>query len=156
MSHIDIGLSQTIRAQIIQSLSKLLAETYLLYLKTQNFHWNVTGPHFKSLHELFEVHYIDLAEAIDTIAERIRALGEYAPGSFSQYTELSEIKEERGVPAWQEMVNQLVFGHETLIRTIRSLLPVVGEANDEGTLGLLGARLEVHEKTAWMLRSLLA
>ena len=150
---IDNGLSPQHREQIAHGLSRLLADSYTLYLKTLNFHWNVTGPHFKSLHILFEEHYTDLATAVDEIAERIRALGHPAPGSYKQFAELTSIQEETKVPSWEEMVEQLVHGHETVIKTARSMLDLISEAKDEVTLGLLAGRMEVHEKTAWMLRS---
>ena len=150
---IDNGLSTAHREKIAAGLSRLLADSYTLYLKTHNFHWNVTGPHFKSLHELFEEHYTELAIAVDDIAERIRALGVHAPGSYKQFAELTSIEEETTVPDWKEMVKQLVHAHETVIKTARSMLDIVDEAQDEVTLGMLGGRMEVHEKTAWMLRS---
>lgn len=153
---LNIGIKTEDRKAIVHGLSKLLANTYLLYIKTHNFHWNVTGPHFKSLHELFEMHYTEMALAVDEIAERIRALGEYAPGSYQQFAELSTIKEAVTVPSWDVMVKELVEGHEEVAKTARSLLEKVGEAQDEVTQGLLGDRMSVHEKTAWMLRSLLA
>lgn len=153
---INTGITSTHRYAIAEGLSRLLADSYTLYLKTHNFHWNVTGPHFKSLHELFEEHYTELATAVDDIAERIRALDVFAPGSYSQFAKLTSIQEATDVPAWQEMVQQLVDGHETVVKTARSLLDVVGDAGDEVTQGLLGERMTVHEKTAWMLRSLLA
>jgi starvation-inducible DNA-binding protein len=151
---IDNGLSQSHREQIAAGLSRLLADSYTLYLKTHNFHWNVTGPHFKSLHELFEAHYTELAAAVDEIAERIRALGIKAPGSYKQFAQLTSIEEETGHPNWKTMVEQLVVAHETVVKTARSMLELVDQADDEVTLGLLGARMDVHEKTAWMLRSL--
>jgi starvation-inducible DNA-binding protein len=156
MKEINIGLSNTQRESLAQGLAKLLADSYTLYLKTHYFHWNVTGPHFKSLHELFELQYTELALAVDTIAERIRALGHIAPGSYAEFSKLTSIKEETTVPAWNKMVELLVEGHEAVIRTARALLPVVNEADDEVTLGLLAARMDVHEKTAWMLRSMVA
>lgn len=153
---INTGINSTHRQHIAEGLSRLLADSYTLYLKTHNFHWNVTGPHFKSLHELFEEHYTELATAVDDIAERIRALDVFAPGSYSQFAKLTSIQEATDVPAWRDMVQQLVDGHETVVKTARSLLDVVGDAGDEVTQGLLGERMTVHEKTAWMLRSLLA
>lgn len=155
MTTINIGISESHRQQIALGLSKLLADSYTLYLKTHNFHWNVTGPHFKSLHELFEMHYTELATAVDDIAERIRALGVTAPGSYAQFAKLTRIKEETNVPNWQEMVQQLIEAHEIVICTARDLLETVDQAGDEVTLGLLGDRMSVHEKTAWMLRSVL-
>ena len=153
---INTGITSTHRHAIAEGLSRLLADSYTLYLKTHNFHWNVTGPHFKSLHELFEEHYTELATAVDDIAERIRALDVFAPGSYSQFAKLTSIQEATDVPAWQEMVQQLVDGHETVVKTARSLLDVVGDAGDEVTQGLLGERMTVNEKTARMLRSLLS
>ena len=156
MKEIDIGLSVSQREDLAKGLSCLLADSYTLYLKTQYFHWNVTGPHFKSLHEMFELQYMDLALAVDAIAERIRALGHTAPGSYAAFSKLTKIKEETAVPGWNKMVELLVEGHETVIRTARSMLPLVNETNDEVTLGLLAARMDVQEKTVWMLRSFVA
>jgi len=153
--NINNGLSKQHREKIAKGLAHLLADSYTLYLKTHNFHWNVTGPHFKSLHELFETHYTELAAAVDVIAERMRALGVWAPGSYKQFAELTSIEEEIGHPDWQTMVEQLVAAHETTAKTARTMLALVDEADDEVTLGLLGARMDVHEKTAWMLRSLI-
>ena len=141
------------RRKIATDLGHLLADTYTLYLKTQNFHWNVTGPMFSSLHLLFEQEYTELALAVDIIAERIRALGEFAPGSFSRYTELSRIKEEQGIPAAMEMVKQLAQDQETITATARSIIADVEQAHDEATLDLLTQRINTHEKNAWMLRS---
>ena len=137
------------------ALSKALAETYVLYLKTHNFHWNVTGPMFSTLHTLFETQYTELATAVDVIAERIRALGVPAPGSYKQFAELSTVKEETGNPPAREMIQQLVEGQETVARTARSIFPKVDKANDEPSADLLTQRMQVHEKNAWMLRSLL-
>ena len=141
------------RRKIATDLGHLLADTYTLYLKTQNFHWNVTGPMFSSLHLLFEQEYTELALAVDVIAERIRALGEFAPGSFSRYTELSRINEEQGIPAAMEMLKQLAQDQETIIATARSIIADVEQAHDEATLDLLTQRINTHEKNAWMLRS---
>ncbi|MDX1656880.1 MAG: Dps family protein [Candidatus Competibacteraceae bacterium] len=152
---INIGISEEQRAQIGQGLSRLLADTYTLYLKTHNFHWNVTGPMFNTLHLMFEEQYTELATAVDEIAERIRTLGFPAPGSYAQYGELSSIQEETGVPEAEEMIRQLVRDQETVVRTARSLFPVVDEARDEPSADLLTQRMQVHEKTAWMLRSML-
>src|SRR5690349_5538423 len=154
--NIDIGIQETDRAKIAQGLSRLLADTYTLYLKTHNFHWNVTGPMFQTLHLMFEQQYNELALAVDLIAERIRALGFPAPGSYKQFTALSSIQEEEGVPSADGMIRSLVSGQEAVARTARSLFPVVGRADDQPTADLLTQRLQVHEKTAWMLRSLLA
>ena len=152
---IDIGITETDRAQIAEGLSRLLADTYTLYLKTHNFHWNVKGPMFQSLHLMFETHYTELALAVDEIAERIRTLGFPAPGTYRQFVELSSIKEEEGVPEAKEMIRLLVEGHEACVRTARSIFPQCDEAHDEPTADLLTQRMQTHEKTAWMLRSLL-
>jgi len=143
------------RSEVVEALSRLLADSYTLYLKTHNYHWNVTGPMFNTLHTLFEVEYNELALAVDEIAERIRALGHPAPGSYQQFAKLSKVTEETGTPAAEEMIKQLVEAHETVARTARSVFPVAEAASDEPTADLLTQRLQVHEKTAWMLRSLL-
>jgi starvation-inducible DNA-binding protein len=153
---IDIGISEKDRAAIAKGLSHLLADTYTLYLKTHNFHWNVTGPMFNTLHLMFETQYNELALAVDLIAERIRALGFPAPGSYSQYAKLSSIAEETTVPAAEDMIKQLVDGQEAVARTARKVFPTVDKANDEPTADLLTQRMQIHEKNAWMLRSLLA
>ncbi|HLV17698.1 MAG TPA: Dps family protein [Pseudomonas sp.] len=153
---IDIGISQSDRAAIAEGLSRLLADTYTLYLKTHNFHWNVTGPMFNTLHTMFETQYNELALAVDEIAERIRTLGFPAPGTYAAYARLSSIKEEEGVPSAEEMIRLLVQGQEAVVRTARGILPLADKANDEPTADLLTQRMQVHEKTAWMLRSLLA
>jgi starvation-inducible DNA-binding protein len=152
---IDIGIDKEQRKEIGDCLSRLLADTYTLYLKTHNFHWNVTGPLFNTLHLMFEEEYTELATAVDEIAERIRALGFPSPGSYAQFGELTNIKEETNVPAAEEMIRQLVQDQETVVRTARSIFPVVDKANDEPTADLLTQRMQVHEKTAWMLRSML-
>jgi starvation-inducible DNA-binding protein len=152
---IDIGIEESKRQQIAEGLSRMLADTYTLYLKTHNFHWNVTGPMFQTLHLMFETQYTELALAVDLIAERIRALGFPAPGTYSEYAKLSSIPETAGVPKAQEMIQLLVEGQEAVVRTARSLFPLVEEANDEPTADLLTQRMQIHEKTAWMLRSLL-
>ena len=152
---IDIGISEEHRVKIAEGLSQLLADTYTLYLKTHHFHWNVTGPHFTSLHTLFETHYTEMATAVDDIAERIRALGVFAPGSYKQFAALTSIEEEVSVPQWQDMVKQLITGHEAVVKTARKALPLVDEAQDEGSADILTQRITLHEKTAWMLRSLL-
>jgi len=152
---IDIGIPNEQRQQIADGLSRLLADTYTLYLKTHNFHWNVTGPMFTTLHTLFEEHYTELATAVDEIAERIRALGVVAPGSYKQFAELSSIEEETGNPSAEEMIRQLVKGQEAVVKTSRSVFPAVEEAHDEPTADLLTQRMQIHEKNAWMLRSLL-
>ena len=155
MATIDIGIKDQDRKAIADGLSRLLADTYTLYLKTHNFHWNVTGPMFQTLHLMFETQYNELALAVDAIAERIRALGYPAPGTYSDYAKLSSIKETAGVPKAEEMIRLLVDGQEAVVRTARSVFPVVDEVNDEATADLLTQRMQVHEKTAWMLRSLL-
>jgi len=152
---IDIGIPEKDRARIAQGLSHLLADTYTLYLKTHNFHWNVKGPMFQTLHLMFEAQYMELALAVDLIAERIRALGFAAPGTYKAYAQLSSIKETDGVPEATDMIRLLVEGQEAVARTARKLFPVVDKASDEPSADLLTQRLQVHEKTAWMLRSLL-
>jgi starvation-inducible DNA-binding protein len=152
---IDIGISAKDRAKIAQGLSKLLADTYTLYLKTHNFHWNVKGPMFQTLHLMFEAQYTELALAVDLIAERIRALGFPAPGTYREYAKLSSIRETDGVPEATQMIRLLVEGQEAVARTARAVFPVVDKAADEPSADLLTQRLQVHEKTAWMLRSLL-
>jgi starvation-inducible DNA-binding protein len=152
---IDIGIDAKKRHEIAGGLSKVLADTYTLYLKTHNFHWNVTGPMFQTLHLMFETHYNELALAVDLIAERIRALGVHAPGTYRQFAALSSIKEEDGIPKATDMIRRLVEGHEAVVRTARAVFPTAEDANDQPTLDLLTQRMQVHEKTAWMLRSLL-
>ena len=152
---IDIGISEPERVQIVEGLSRLLADTYTLYLKTHNFHWNVTGPMFNTLHLMFMAQYTEMWTSVDLIAERIRSLGSPAPGTYSEFARLSSIVETPGVPAAMDMVRLLVDGHEAVIRTARSVFPAVEAARDEATADLLTQRLQVHEKTAWMLRSLL-
>lgn len=151
----DIGISDQNRAEIAEGLSRLLADTYTLYLKTHYFHWNVTGPMFQTLHLMFETHYNELALAVDLVAERIRSLGHIAPGTYAAYARLSSIQETEGVPKAQNMIRELVAGHEAVCRTARSVFPLAEKASDESTADLLTQRLQVHEKTAWMLRSLL-
>jgi starvation-inducible DNA-binding protein len=155
MQTIDIGIKETDRKAIAEGLSRVLADTYTLYLKTHNYHWNVTGPMFQTLHLMFETQYNELALAVDLIAERIRALGYPAPGTYAEYSKLSSIKEERGVPKAEDMIRRLVEGQEAVVRTARSIFPKVEKANDEPTADLLTQRMQIHEKTAWMLRSLL-
>ena len=152
---IDIGINEADRRKVAEGLSKVLADTYTLYLKTHNFHWNVTGPMFQTLHLMFEAQYNELALAVDQVAERIRALGHHAPGTYAAYAKLSSIKEEEGVPAAKEMIRLLVEGNEAVARTARAVFPAADKAGDEPTADLLTQRLQVHEKTAWMLRSLL-
>ncbi len=153
--NVNIGINDTSRAKIADGLSHLLADTYTLYLKTHNFHWNVKGPMFQTLHLMFETQYTELALAVDLIAERIRALGYPAPGTYSEYAKLSSIAETPGVPKATDMIQLLVEGQEAVVRTARSIFPVVEEVNDEPTADLLTQRMQIHEKTAWMLRSLL-
>ena len=153
--NIDIGIEESKRQELASGLSRVLADTYTLYLKTHNFHWNVTGPMFQTLHLMFETHYNELALAVDLVAERIRALGFPAPGTYKQFVELSTIKEDDGVPKAQDMIRRLVEGHETVARTARGVFKVAEGASDQPTCDLLTQRLQVHEKTAWMLRSLL-
>jgi len=155
METMDIGINQQDRKEIADGLSRLLADTYTLYLKTHNYHWNVTGPMFQTLHLMFETQYTELALAVDLIAERIRALGYPAPGTYGDYSKLSSIKEEPGVPKAEEMIRLLVSGQESVVRTARSIFPAAEKANDEPTADLLTQRMQIHEKTAWMLRSLL-
>jgi starvation-inducible DNA-binding protein len=155
-STIDIGIDDAQRTRIVEGLSILLADTYTLYLKTHGFHWNVTGPMFNSLHTMFETQYTELALAIDEIAERIRALGHPAPGSFAQFAKLATLQEETGVPSAQEMIRVLSHDQEAIVRTARAIFPQVDAAHDEPTADLLTQRMQVHEKTAWMLRSLLS
>jgi starvation-inducible DNA-binding protein len=153
---IDIGIKARDRKVIGEGLSRLLADTYTLYLKTHNFHWNVTGPMFQTLHLMFEQHYNELALAVDQVAERIRALGMPAPGSYAAFSKLTVITEAKGVPEATAMVHQLVKDHEAVARTARSLFPVADRAHDEPTADLLTQRMQLHEKTAWMLRSLVS
>ena len=155
MNAIDIGIKQEDRKTIADGLSRLLADTYTLYLQTHNFHWNVKGPMFQTLHLMFETQYNELALAVDQIAERIRALGYPAPGTYAEYSKLSSIAETAGVPKAEEMIALLVEGQEAVARTARSIFPAVDQVNDEPTADLLTQRMQVHEKTAWMLRSLL-
>ncbi len=152
----DIGIGEADRQAITDGLSRLLADTYTLYLKTHNYHWNVTGPMFQTLHLMFETQYTELALAVDLIAERIRSLGAPAPGTYREFAALSSVPEDDDRPDATEMIRRLVAGQETVARTARSIYPVVETAHDEPTADLLTQRLQVHEKTAWMLRSLLA
>jgi starvation-inducible DNA-binding protein len=153
--HMDIGISTDDRARIVESLSTVLADAYMLYLKTHNFHWNVTGPMFSTLHVMFEEQYTEQWNALDDIAERIRALGHYAPGTYKRYAELSSITEEPDVPSAKEMIRQLVEGQETLIRSARAAVKIADEIDDYPTADMLSTRMEVHEKNAWMLRAFL-
>jgi starvation-inducible DNA-binding protein len=150
---VNIGISQENRKKIAEGLAKVLADSYMVYLKTHNYHWNVTGESFHSLHAQFELQYTELAEAIDEIAERIRALSHRAPGSFREYQQITSIEEDTDQPDALEMVRRLAVDNETILRTARSVIPACEEGGDEATLDLLTHRLKVHSKTAWMLRS---
>jgi len=152
---IDIGIPEAERAKIAEGLTRVLADTYTLYLKTHNYHWNVTGPMFNTLHTMFEVQYNELWMAVDEIAERIRSLGEYAPGSYAAYADLTSIEEDSGVPKAEVMLANLVKGHEAVARTAREVFPLAEDASDEPTADLLTQRMQASEKTAWMLRSML-
>ncbi len=152
----DIGIESTSRAQIVDGLSHFLADTYTLYLKTHHFHWNVTGPQFNDLHAMFMVQYTELWTAVDLVAERIRSLDAPAPGTYREFAALTSIPETEGVPKAMDMVRQVKEGHEACCRTIRRVFPLAEAAGDQGTVDLLTQRLVLHEKTAWMLRSLLA
>jgi starvation-inducible DNA-binding protein len=154
-ANIDIGISESNRRKIANGLSELLADSYTLYLMTHNFHWNVTGPMFNTLHLMFMGQYTEQWTALDLIAERIRALDFPAPGTYREFIKLASIKEIEGVPKAKDMIRHLVAAQEATARTARKLLPVVDKANDQPTADLLTQRLNVHEKTAWMLRSLL-
>ncbi|NVK42415.1 MAG: DNA starvation/stationary phase protection protein [Oceanospirillaceae bacterium] len=151
---IHIGIPEADRKAIAEGLSRLLADSYTLYLQTHNFHWNVTGPQFRELHLMFEEHYNELAVAVDDIAERIRTLGAAAPGTYRAYAALSSIEEVEGVPAAKQMVALLTSGHEQVVRTCREVLKLAQGADDESTASLVSDRMRIHEKTAWMLRSL--
>ncbi len=153
---LDNGITETNREAIASALSRLLADTHVLYLKTHNYHWNVTGPMFQTLHLMFELQYNELWTATDLIAERIRALGFFAPGTYKEYARLATIQEEEGVPAATDMIRLLVEGNDAASRTARAGLKIAEDASDAPTADLLTQRLQVHEKTAWMLRSLLA
>lgn len=154
MSTIDIGINKQDRQDIAEGLKRLLADSYTLYLQTHNFHWNVTGPQFRELHLMFEEHYTELAVAVDDIAERIRTLGVAAPGTYKTFAELSSIKEVEGVPGAADMVVTLTHGHEQVVKTCRDVLKKAQDAHDESTAALVGDRMRVHEKTAWMLRAM--
>ena len=151
----DTGIAPKDRAAIAKGLSRLLADTYVLYLKTHNFHWNVEGPMFQTLHQMFMEQYTEAWNAIDLVAERIRSLGHYAPGTYREYLELARVKETAGVPKALAMVKQLIDGQEAVVKTAREVLPLADAADDQPTLDLLTQRMQVHEKNAWMLRSLL-
>lgn len=152
---IDIGIPEGDRKKIAEGLSRLLADTYTLYLKTHNFHWNVKGPMFQTLHLMFEGQYNEMALAVDLIAERIRSLGMPAPGTYKEFSKLTSIDEPEGVPTAKEMIKQLVAGQEAVVKTARSIFPRVEKAGDEVSADLLTQRMQLHEKNAWMLRSLL-
>ena len=152
---LDIGISKEHREQIAAGLARLLADSYSLYLKTHNYHWNVTGPMFNTLHLMFETQYTELATAVDEIAERIRALGIKAPGSYTDFSNLTKITEGSGEESAEEMIRELVIGQETVARTAREAFPAAEAASDEPTADLLTQRMQIHEKTAWMLRSML-
>ncbi len=154
-SPIEIGIPEPQRVEIAKGLSTLLADTYTLYLKTHNYHWNVVGPMFQTLHLMFETQYTELALAVDEVAERIRALGERAPGSYAEYGRLTSIKESDGRLEDVAMIRDLVLGQEAVIRTARAIFPAAEKGSDQATIDLLTRRLQIHEKTAWMLRSLL-
>ncbi|HAU67414.1 MAG TPA: DNA starvation/stationary phase protection protein [Gammaproteobacteria bacterium] len=153
MNTIDIGISDVARKKIAEQLGALLADSYTLYLQTHNFHWNVTGPMFPQLHQMFEVHYTELAVAVDDIAERIRSLGEPAPGTYKAFATLSRINEVDSIPTADEMVKLLTSGHEQVVKTCREALVIAQDADDESSAALISDRMRVHEKTAWMLRS---
>ncbi len=152
---IDTGIEAADRQAIAEGLARVLADSYTLYLKTHNYHWNVTGPMFQTLHVMFEGHYTELAMAVDELAERIRALGEMAPGSYREFTTLNSVGEDEDQPDATEMIRRLVKGHEAVVRTARAAFPAAEKAEDQATMDLLTQRMQVHEKTAWMLRSLL-
>ena len=154
MSKIDIGINEQDRVAIAGGLKRLLADSYTLYLQTHNFHWNVTGPQFRELHLMFEEHYNELALAVDEVAERIRTLGVAAPGTYRAFAQLSSIEEVDGVPEAAKMIEILTRGHEQVVRTCREVLAPAQQAGDESTASLVSDRMRVHEKTAWMLRSL--
>jgi starvation-inducible DNA-binding protein len=154
MSTIDIGIAEGDRLKIAAGLKKLLADTYTLYLQTHNFHWNVTGPQFRELHLMFEEQYNELALAVDDIAERIRSLDVFAPGTYQEFAQLSSIKEVSGIPKGSEMVDILTAGHEQVVKSCREVLKLSQAAEDESTTSLASDRMRVHEKTAWMLRVL--
>ncbi|MDG1254018.1 MAG: DNA starvation/stationary phase protection protein [Glaciecola sp.] len=153
MAEIDIGINKEDRLAIAEGLKHLLADSYTLYLQTHNFHWNVTGIHFRELHLMFEEHYTELAIAVDDIAERIRTLDVAAPGTYKAFSQLSSIAEVDGVPSSSEMVELLTKGHEQVIKTARQVLQLAQNADDESTSALVSDRMRVHEKTAWMLRA---
>ncbi|KAF0206091.1 MAG: starvation-inducible DNA-binding [Gallionellaceae bacterium] len=152
---INIGISEKDRKKIADGLGRMLADSYTLYLKTHNFHWNVTGPMFQTLHLMFMTQYNEIWMAVDMVAERIRALGYPAPGTYKEFAALTSIEDSKGVPNAKEMISQLVAGQEAVVRTARAVLPIAEKAGDQPTVDLLSARMQVHEQNAWMLRSLL-
>jgi starvation-inducible DNA-binding protein len=152
---IDIGISEKDRKAVAHGLSKLLADTYTLYLKTHNFHWNVEGPMFQTLHVMFMGQYTEMWNALDLIAERIRSLGHYAPGTYAEFVKLTSIKETKSVPKAEKMIEELIQGNEAVIKTTRGVFDAAEAAKDQTTMDVLTQRLDIHEKTAWMLRSLL-
>ncbi len=152
---INIGISEKDRKKIADGLAHMLADSYTLYLKTHNFHWNVTGPMFQTLHLMFMTQYNEIWMAVDMLAERIRALGYPAPGTYKEFAALTRIEDSKGVPNAKEMIKQLVAGQEAVVRTAREVLPVAEKAGDQPTVDLLSARMQIHEQNAWMLRSLL-
>lgn len=152
----NIEMTKTAKKACAGALSKVLADTYVLYLKTHNYHWNVEGPRFRSFHEIFEEQYRDLWESIDEIAERIRALGHYAPGTYAKLKALATVKDNEKIPGAEDMLRELIADNETVVKTIRSALPTTEDAGDEVSAGLLVDRLTVHEKQLWMMRSMLA
>lgn len=156
MSNIDIGIAKQDREAIAQGLKKLLADSYTLYLQTHNFHWNVEGPQFRELHLMFEEHYTELALAVDEIAERIRTLGVFAPGTYKAFAKLSSIEEVEDIPNATDMVSILTAGHEQVVKTCRDALKIAQQADDESSAAVISDRMRVHEKTAWMLRALLS
>ncbi|NNC77381.1 MAG: DNA starvation/stationary phase protection protein [Woeseiaceae bacterium] len=153
---LNTGIDKADREAIAAGLSRLLADSYTLYLKTHNYHWNVEGPQFNTLHLMFETQYTELAAAVDEIAERIRALGVKAPGSYTEFGELASVKEAKGGESAEDMIRELVLGQEAVVRTAREAFPAADKANDEPTADLLTQRMQIHEKNAWMLRSMLA
>jgi starvation-inducible DNA-binding protein len=153
---LNTGISSADRERIADGLARLLADSYTLYLKTHNYHWNVEGPMFNTLHLMFEQQYTELAMAVDGIAERIRALGIKAPGSYSEFSKLASVDEAKGGESAEEMIRELVLGQEAVVRTARKAFPAADKANDEPTADLLTQRMQIHEKNAWMLRSMLA
>ncbi len=155
-TNINIGISEKDRKIVCKGLSKLLADSYLLYLKTQNYHWNVTGKMFQPLHTLFEEQYREMAEAVDDIAERIRTLGEFAPGSFTSFLKVTSIREESSIPTAEEMIHNLVQGNEAVVTTARQIVAEANECEDDVTTDLMVERMQIHEKNAWMLRSMIA